>query len=203
MLDLKWTLKWHANIFAGTQRYADEHGWESSIDEYIAEHLADKTKDTSSPLYDGVIGRADAKLAECAQQLRIPLVNVWFNSPVRDQLPGVFVDSATTGRLQAEHLLARGLRRFGVLTYEDQAQKLAVEAFHETVSKEGFKCLLEKIPVEPSRNFLVWRKTEWRIEAWMDRWQLPGLGPLEHECVDGQRDRRQSVQHRGELLNRV
>ena len=37
MLDLKWPLKRHSLIFAGTQRYADEQGWESIIDEYAAE----------------------------------------------------------------------------------------------------------------------------------------------------------------------
>jgi LacI family transcriptional regulator len=173
MLDLSWPVKWHVGIFAGTQRYADEHGWDSVIDEYVAEHIAERTRKTTSPPYDGVIGRVNAKLAECATRLRLPLVNVWFNSPVRDQLPGVFPDMTAAGRLQAEHLLARGIRRFAALTHEDRGQKLVAAAFRETVTKAGFECLVESIPLDPSRNYLSWQKTEQQIESWMDLWQLP------------------------------
>lgn len=127
MLDLRWPLKRHAHVFAGTQRYADEHGWESIIDEYADEHLAEATAKTLP--FDGVIGRVNSKLAEHARRLGVPVVNVWFNSPVKDELPGVFIDAAAIGKLQAEHLLSRGLRRFAVLTSEDDAQKIAAEAF--------------------------------------------------------------------------
>ena len=34
MLDLQWPYKRHAAIFAGTQRYAEEQGWYSIIDEF-------------------------------------------------------------------------------------------------------------------------------------------------------------------------
>lgn len=171
MLDLRWPLKRHAHIFAGTQRYADEQGWDSFIDEYADEHLS-KPSTKSSP-YDGVIGRVSAKLAECCRRRRLPLVNVWFNSPARERLPGVFPDMAAAGRLQAEHLLSRGLRRFAVLTREDQLQKREAASFREVVKKAGFECLVEKLPLDPSRSYSSWQKTERRLEAWMDEWQLP------------------------------
>lgn len=173
MLDLKWPLKRHAHIFAGTQRYADERGWESIIDEYAAEHLADGATKSNLPPYEGVLGRVNGKLAECARRLKIPLVNVWFNSPACDQLPGVFPDIAAAGRLRAEHLLARGLRRFAVLTCEDRAEKLGTATFRATVAKAGFEYILEKIPLDPSHNYSAWRKTEQRIESWMEHWKLP------------------------------
>lgn len=173
MLDLKWPLKWHTLIFAGTQRYADAHGWESSIDEFVAEHLAAGPTRSKPAAYDGVIGRVNTKLAAITRRLNIPLVNVWFNSPARDRLPGVFPDMAAAGRLRAEHLLARGLRRFAALSARDRGQALETAAFRETVAKAGFECLLESIPLEPSRNYLSWQKTEQRIESWMGHWQLP------------------------------
>ncbi|QDU25753.1 Xylose operon regulatory protein [Anatilimnocola aggregata] len=171
MLDLQWPLKRHAHIFAGTQRYADEQGWESLIDEYADEHLAEES--LKSAPYDGVIGRVNAKLAACGQRLGLPLVNVWFSSPVREQLPGVFPDMAAAGRLQAEHLLSRGLRRFAVLTREDQLQKLAAATFRAVVNEAGFECSVEKLPLVPTRSYATWQKAEQRIEAWMDNWQLP------------------------------
>lgn len=171
MLDLRWPLQRHAGVFAGTQRYADEHGWESVIDEYVAEHLLEQPK--GARLYDGVIGRVTGKLAAIARRFDLPVVNTWYNSPVRDELPGVFHDPDATGRLAAEHLLARGLRRFAVLTRKDQAQLRETAAFQATLSEAGFPCVVERLPLVPSRNYVSWKRTERRIEAWMDEWQLP------------------------------
>jgi LacI family transcriptional regulator len=173
MLDLRWPLKRHAYIFAGTQRYADEHGWDSVIDEYAADYLADCAAERKRPPYDGVIARVNARLAQCCGQLRLPLVNVWYNSPAREKLPGVFPDMAAAGRMQAEHLLARGLRRFAVLTREDQAQKLEAAAFRAAVASAGFECIVAKLPLDPLRSYTAWQKTERRIEAWMEQWQPP------------------------------
>lgn len=170
-LDLRWPLKRHAHIFAGTQKYADEHGWESLIDEYADEHLSEASP--QSLPFDGVIGRVNAKLADCGRRLGVPLVNVWFNSPAKNDLPGVFPDMAAVGRLQAEHLLSRGLRRFAVLTCEDEAQKIAAETFRATIAAANGKCLREKLPLYPSRTYAAWQHTEQRIEAWMEHWQLP------------------------------
>lgn len=170
-LDLRWPLKRHAHIFAGTQRYADEHGWESVIDEYADEHLSEAS--ARSLMFDGVIARASAKLADCCRRHGLPLINVWFNSPVQHDLPGVFPDMAAVGRLQAEHLVSRGLRRFAVLTCEDDAQKLAAQSFRATIASAGGECVGEKLPLDPSRTFAAWQRTEQRIEAWMEHWQLP------------------------------
>lgn len=170
-LDLRWPFKRHAHIFAGTQRYADEHGWVSIIDEYADEHLS--TASSNSLPFDGVIARANMKLANCCRRLGLPLVNVWFNSPAKDDLPGVFPDSAAVGRLWAEHLLSRGLHRFAVLTNKDDAEKVASESFREIIARADGHCIHENIPLNPSRTFATWQRTEQRIEAWMEQWQLP------------------------------
>lgn len=170
-LDLRWPLKRHANIFAGTQRYADEHGWESIIDEYADEHLS--AASVNSPPFDGVIARVNTKLADSCWKLRVPVVNVWFNSPAKNDLPGVFPDMVAVGRLRAEHLLSRGLCRFAVLTNEDDAEKLASKSFRATIKATDSQCVQEHIPLDPRRTFDSWQHTEQRVEAWMDHWQLP------------------------------
>ncbi len=171
MLDLRWPLKRHASIFAGTQRYANDHGWESIIDEFVAQHLLEQPK--ASRLYDGVIGRVNARLAGLQHRYDLPLVNIWFSSPVRDQLPGVFHDPVAVGRHEAEHLLSRGLRRFAVLTRKDSAQQQAAVAFRAAVTAAGFPCVIERVPLVPSRNYQSWKKTEEQIDAWMNQWQPP------------------------------
>jgi len=171
MLDLKWPYKRHAAVFAGTQQFADAHGWESTIDEFVAENLPEQT---TAPLpYDGVIGRVNPQLAQRALRLGLPVVNVWLTSSVRDQLPGVFPDFVASGRLIAEHLLGRGLRRFAALSIESLGAKQSVAAFRDLVRESGFTCVVDKIPLDPARTHAAQQKSEQRIKAWMDRWQPP------------------------------
>lgn len=170
-LELEWPYKRHAALFAGTQTYARQHGWESIIDEFVAENLPAQA--TKTVLYDGVIARATEKLATRSARLGIPLVNVWFGSPARGQLPGVFPDYAASGRIRAEHLLARGLRRFAVVVREDRGRKLEAAAFRAAVEEAGFSCVTAKIPLNEVRNHDAWRKTQQRIDAQMNGWRLP------------------------------
>jgi LacI family transcriptional regulator len=91
-LSLNWPYKRHAAIFAGTQQYAQERGWQSTIDEYVEDTLI---RSGEAIPYDGVIARATTKLALRAARLNIPVVNVWTTSPVWKRLPNVFADYAT------------------------------------------------------------------------------------------------------------
>lgn len=170
-LDLEWPYKRHAALFAGTQQYARQQGWESIIDEFVSKNLP--ARPTRTIPYDGIIARATEGLATRAARLGIPVVNIWFNSLVRDQLPGVFPDYAASGRLRAEHLLARGLRRFAVIVREARGQKLEAASFRAVVEKAGCPCITAKIPLRPVRTHAVSLKTQQRIDAWMDEWQLP------------------------------
>lgn len=172
MLELDWPYKRHAGVFAGTQRYAQEHGWESLIDEFAAETLREHPE--QPPPYDGVIARATRKLARRAKRRGVPVVNVWHSSPARRSLPGVFADSSAIGRLRAEHLLARGLRRFAALTHEDDlAQQFELTAFAATVAEAGCPCAAAKTPLFASLSLKHWRLTERTVDAWMKAWQPP------------------------------
>lgn len=171
MLDLRWPFKRHQAVFAGTQQYAQEQNWETILDEYAADNLP--TRRVGPLPYDGIIARANRKLAEKSKRLGIPVVNVWFTSPVRDELPGVFPDFVASGRLRAEHLLSRGLRRFAALSRVEHAAKVEVTAFQATVEAAGFPCLIARLPLEPMRTHAVQQESERRINAWMQNWELP------------------------------
>ena len=128
MLDLEWPYKRHAGIFAGTQQYAQQQDWESTVDEYADDTLPRRR--TKSAPYDGIIARATKKLAEHAGRLKVPVVNVWVSSPARE-LPGVFGDFSSIGRMRAEHLMARGFRRFACLGYRNDRKPV----------ETGYRCL--------------------------------------------------------------
>ena len=171
LLNLQWPYKRHTGVFAGTQRYAQEQGWESIIDEYAAENLAQDRPGKAR--YDGVIARANSRLADRAERLGVPVVNVWLTSPVWRRLPGVFPDFVASGRLRAEHLLARGLRRFAIMEREDRGAKTEATAFRERVSEAGFECMGVKLPLDPTRTYAAQVRSERKIEQWMERWEPP------------------------------
>lgn len=64
MLELNWAYKRHSSVFAGTQRYATEQGWESIVDEYAYDKLP--LRRTKAMPYDGIVARATKTLVEAA-----------------------------------------------------------------------------------------------------------------------------------------
>lgn len=170
-LEIEWPLKRHVDIFAGTQRYAQQHGWESMVDEVIIDKLPQRPSKTLA--YQGIIGRISKPLAEHAIRLGLPVVNVWWSSPARDLLPGVFPDFKIAGQIQAEHLLTRGLRNFGTITNRgDQGQELQMKQFRHVVEEAGCTCKTTNVALHALKR-TNWRATEQAITTWMDNLQPP------------------------------
>ena len=91
MLDLQWPFKRHSEIFSGIQRYAEEHGWISILDEFVHDTLQRKRSEANR--YDGIVARVNHPLARRASKLGVPLVNVWPSSPARHRM-----SASTAGR---------------------------------------------------------------------------------------------------------
>ncbi|QDU75825.1 Xylose operon regulatory protein [Bremerella volcania] len=172
VLELDWAYKRHASVYAGTQQYFDEQGWESVIDEYALDSLPSR-RGTAIP-YDGVIARATKSLAQRCDKLNVPLVNVWSSSALRDEIPGVYPDYQASGRLRAEHLLARGLCNFAVLgSRRDSADYLEMQSFVETIRDQGHACEVAWMSRMFSDSLSQWRTFNQTIATWMDKWELP------------------------------
>jgi LacI family transcriptional regulator len=172
MLDLEWPYKRHSEVFAGVLRYAEERGWVSIIDEFA--HDTVRRARRASERYDGVVARANHPLARQTTRWGVPVVNVWPSSPARHLVPGVFPDSTETGRLVAEHLLARGFRTFATLTSPKNVDNdLEVKEFTRVVRGAGFGCASAYVPQDPYRDLAHWRRTVQLIGRAMDRWEPP------------------------------
>jgi LacI family transcriptional regulator len=170
-LDLKWGYKRHLEVYAGCQKYADEAGWDCSINPAVERML--KPKSGVLP-YDGVIARATTGLALAAQQAGVPLVNVWMNSPAQG-LPSVFSDFEASGVMAAEHLRARGFRKFGYLGFlRDIDSRHQLRGFRNMVRQAGFPCSVHRV----ARNCADGSAPRWEafvsdLEKWIDSWELP------------------------------
>ncbi|MBL8794806.1 MAG: substrate-binding domain-containing protein [Planctomycetia bacterium] len=172
MLELHWPYKRHSAIFAGVQQYAEEQGWVSIIDEFAHDTL--RRQRGQSDHYDGIIARANLPLARRARRQGVPVVNVWPSSPARRLLPGVFPDSTETGRLVAEHLLARGFRTFATLTSPGNIDnELEVAEFTRVVRDGGCECSPAYIPQNPHQDLGSWRETVQHIDRALAGWTPP------------------------------
>jgi LacI family transcriptional regulator len=181
MIDLQWPLSYHHNVFAGVLRYARERGnWECAVDLHAGGSLR---AGRGRSAYDGVVVRATPRLVARAKRARVPVVNVWLNSPARN-VPSVFPDAAASGRMAAEHLIARGLRQFGHLgDFRNRTSQLQAAAFRAAVSAAGFPCTSQLVPGDCGKTPAAWKKFQATLEQWIESWALPFGVCIAHDIL--------------------
>jgi LacI family transcriptional regulator len=139
------SVPWMAICVQGIAEYAAEHGGWTLLTSPPTLSGAEEQALTVKALGDwpghGVIASVGtAAEARAARRLRIPVVNL--AGSLKDcGLPRVMVDQEAVGRLAAEHLLSRGLRRlafYGLrgLWYSQQRK----EAFVERAQEASVEC---------------------------------------------------------------
>ena len=167
---MEWGFKRHLEIYAGSQRFADESSWDCTIHPAIDRALNSK----GPPAFDGIIARATSSIAAAAAKARIPVVNVWLNSPVT-HLPGVYPDFRASGTMAAEHLLGRGFRNFGHLGFlRDIDAREQHSGFHEALTEAGFTCESYRFPRSGTEGKARgWEQFISGLESWMDSWTPP------------------------------
>jgi LacI family transcriptional regulator len=169
-IEMEWGFKRHLEIYAGSQRFADESSWDCTIHPAIDRALNSK----GPPAFDGIIARATSSIAAAAAKARIPVVNVWLNSPVT-HLPGVYPDFRASGTMAAEHLLGRGFRNFGHLGFlRDIDAREQHSGFHEAITEAGFTCESYRFPHSGTEGKARgWEQFISGLESWMDSWTPP------------------------------
>ena len=170
-LEMEWGYKRHLETYAGCQRYADEAGWECSITPTTARLLR---MENGKPTFDGILARATPALATAAKRMKVPLVNLWLNSPARN-LPGIFADFEASGIMAAEHLIGRGFKRFGYLGFlRDKDAGLQLTGFRNRLKREGLQCAAHRF----SRASVTEKARGWKtfiddLGKWVDSWEPP------------------------------
>ncbi len=171
MIDIGWFVKHHTEVYLGSQQYAEKAGWDCTVDPFADESLKSR-RDKSS--YDGVIARATPQLVKRARLARVPVVNVWENSPAKD-VPSVLSDSEATGRMAAEHLIARGFRRFAYLGFRrDKCQRDLLKGFRSVLRPPGFSASTHLISRSGyARNAESWKAFRADLAAWVETFAPP------------------------------
>jgi LacI family transcriptional regulator len=165
-LEMEWGLKHHSEIYAGCQKFANEAKWATSI-------IPNSPKVLETGSYDGIIARVGTSFHKMAQYKKIPLVNVWQNSPVKE-VASVFSNNYETGVIAAEHLLGRGLRRFGFLGHNrDKADIQQLDGYTETLKSEGYQSTIFKF----NRSVIEGNAEGWEEFILQLRKWIKGLQP--------------------------
>ena len=170
-LEVQWGYKRHLETYAGCQRYADEAGWDCSITPTTPNLLR---MENGKPSFDGILARATPALASTAKRMKVPLVNLWLNSPTQN-LPSVFADFEASGTMAAEHLIGRGFKRFGYLGFlRDKDAGLQLTGFRNRLKGEGLRCTTHRF----SRAGVTDKARGWKtfidgLGKWADSWELP------------------------------
>ena len=167
-------LKRHTDTYAGAMRYAEQHrDWICVIDDFAEQSLRAKSKGAAS--YQGVVGRATSKLAEAAARARIPVVNVWRNSPAKD-LFSVYPDFAKAGEMVANHLLDRGVRRLAcVYRKRDPGEQEMVDRIATVAREAECPCKMIAVGLRFAHSASAWANTRQRIQTWL-RDTAPPMG---------------------------
>ncbi len=171
VIDLGWHVVRHHHVFAGIHRYAREKGnWDYSITPH-AELLL--SKHHQGRKLDGIVARATPSLAKLAQKAGVPVVNVWLSSPVVG-LPTVVHDAEQSGRMAAQHLMARGFRNFGYLgTRNERGTRLQLEGFRAELSEAGFSSSECWVAGNYAATSATWHSFQAALDRWMDQWEPP------------------------------
>lgn len=174
-IDIAMLYKNHTGVFAGIQRYADEAGWHVLIDNWAEGTLQASAKGKAA--YDGVIARlTDARrgLVAAAKKRSVPVVNVMGASSVCDQVPGVFPGYEQIGRLQAEHLIAHGLRGFAFLTAEESRPEIRQrEGFISAIEAAGHSAIVLDLPGNWDNSLVGHKQSQVALTSWLDNWKRP------------------------------
>lgn len=154
----------HLGCYEGILRYAaTKPNWQTVVDPF----LIGVTYQSGIEEYDGIVGRISTKAAQAAQAAGIPMVNHWTNSPAKN-LPSVLPDSRRGCQVAAEHLLARGFRRFGYIgSTQDRTRKLHLAGFEPPIVERGLTVDKFDPPLRCEANAKQFAQFCNNLKAWM------------------------------------
>jgi LacI family transcriptional regulator len=170
-------------LYRGVRDYSREHpGFEIVLAPFAADDM--KSAPRSRPPYDGILAQATPELIEVAKRLSVPVVDVWFDSPVMAPSGCVFPDFAKAGRMAGQHLASRGVEHFGyVVNRRIQSQAKMCEArillnddaqgYAAYVKARGFKCERFLAPRVVHADARSWHRWVTAIRTWLVKQPKP------------------------------
>ncbi len=170
MISQKEAVSHHLKVFDGINLYASEvENWQVSLDMFPCQVLSNTEK-----TYDGIIARASQELLDKAAEFNIPVINIWYNSPVANKAINVFPNFESVGRQAAVYLLSRGLKRFGFLGLQRyRSSEKILSGFRAALETAGFDCSHCFLSLDMEEGPRQWKEGCDAIDRWISGFQTP------------------------------
>jgi LacI family transcriptional regulator len=166
VMELDWPYKRHYEIFAGIREYAEQQGtWDLEPGDFPQCEMRNGVK------YDGIIGRITEEILAAGRKAKVPVVNVKIDFSVVSKAPSVHFDFRLAGRLAAEHLIQRGLKRLICYGFKGTlSSRLYYAGMREIAKEHGYPCKRYLVPHNFSDHEKMWKQfyddTNEAISSW-------------------------------------
>ena len=138
----------------------------TDLDSYRARGLA--YGDEIVEAYRSTNTEIAAFLNACARHDWTPVLSV-----VADAVPSVFPDLEAIARAAADHLVARGFRKFGYVGYNTAYERALRNAFKACLQEAGYPCTTLQVSDRYNTGAKAWRRYSTRLENWVASWSSP------------------------------
>ncbi len=159
-LCIDYNSNYYRSIVGGVARFSNMNGWRFYTSRGIPQISLQDLKQWKGA---GVIGRLSPELIADLKRRNIPAVNIksdYLDLPVAS----VLMDNMAIGRLAAEFLLEKGLRRFAGTAFSIQGASgnLKLQGFIDTLAEHGYDCVVlqSQNDIENIASVLNVRKSE-------------------------------------------
>lgn len=155
-LCIDYNSNYYQSVVRGVARYSNMKGWRFFTTRGVPQI---SLRDLKSWKGAGVIGRLTPELIADLQRRGIPATNIksdYLNLPVAS----VLMDNMEIGRLAAEYLIEKGVRRFAATAWsiKGASGNLKVQGYIHTLEKRGYACKVfesHKEILKPDRNLQI------------------------------------------------
>lgn len=172
-LELHWAHKHHQDVFAGVMDYAHQCGdWDCLIGPFPERYLRGRK---NTRYCDAILARVTRPMFAAARAKGIPIVNVWYSSPVLDKVLTVVPDHKKKGRIAAQHLIARGFQRFSYIgtPRRDLGAKDVYEGYAQTLREARLSLVNVQVPARFPVAGWGWDRFHRAMETWMSHQSFP------------------------------
>ena len=170
-IDLDWSFEHHYDVIRGINNYAKEHEMECSTEPWL--ELSDNL-DKYPNNFDGIIARVTPVVTKYCKKHKLPLVNVWENSPAKG-IPTLKRDFKTISQMMVDYFINRG---FNNITFFKRYQ----EASADEMAKHFIDALRNK-NLEINENTILeatfplnvkdWESFNKTISKWLKKQEFP------------------------------
>jgi len=165
------SIKYGRDILSGINEYLSAEGnWSVYVDQSQLFDLP--AEEIFADSWDGMILRnITPEIKEKLIKLKIPVIDLDDNHET-DVFHRIVSDHFGIGVMGAEHLLERGFKKFGFLSFNEKWSHERCQGFTETLTQNGYKCSVFESPWrgDEVRN---WTQEQNEILKWLKSLSMP------------------------------